>query len=84
MMIIQERQDGFYLVRLVELFCRKIRATNPQVNVSATVAPDKFLFIITDSIGDGLSDVPTGDYQVNVNGTEVGSGGRFPFTFEKG
>jgi hypothetical protein len=56
---------------------------NLQVNVSATVAPDKFLFIITDSIGDGLSDIPTGDYQVNVNGTEVRSDGGFPFTFEK-
>jgi hypothetical protein len=54
------------------------------VDVSASVAPDKYLFIITDSVGDGLDGSPTGSYQVNVNGTEVRSGGgNTGFFFEK-
>jgi hypothetical protein len=61
-----------------------VSTPNQRVNVSASVVPDKYLFIITDSFGDGLDRTPTGSYQVNVNGTEVRSGGgNTRFYFEK-
>jgi hypothetical protein len=51
---------------------RSVSTTNLPVATSASVAPGKYLFVITDSRGDGLSASPIGQWEVNVNGSVAG------------